>query len=328
MKVSILIPLYNSEKYVAQTIKCALNQTWSDKEIIVVDDGSSDNSYEIAKSYESAILKVYQQENKGSSAARNAAFELSNGDYIQYLDSDDILPPNKISAQMSLLEKDGFKSVIISSCHFKTFTNSLEKVWTNQFPINKTYANPIDLLSDSWLKTSYIASHAWLCPRSMIDKAGPWNTDITLNDDGEFFSRVIIQAKKVIFCEETEVYYRNAPNSVSKQKSRNAMVSWLNSIDLVGALILKTKHEKAIEACSKEYSRFIYNWYPNNRFLVKEAKMQMAEKGLSFEIPENKASSFTGGLSYFFGWKGAKRIIDISKKIVPGTIKNALNKFR
>lgn len=90
-KVSILIPCYNSERFVAETLDSCLAQTYRNIEIIVVDDGSTDNSFAIAKSFESNIIKVYRQDNSGACAARNYAFRKSSGEYIVYLDADDIL---------------------------------------------------------------------------------------------------------------------------------------------------------------------------------------------------------------------------------------------
>ena len=98
--VSILIPCYNAEKWLKYTIASVLGQTWPNKEIIIVDDGSTDCSLQIAKQYESNIVKVISQKNKGGSAARNKAFEYAQGSYIQWLDSDDILAPDKIEYQM------------------------------------------------------------------------------------------------------------------------------------------------------------------------------------------------------------------------------------
>ena len=80
--VSILIPLYNAEKLVANTIESALYQTWPNKEIIVVDDGSIDQSMAVAKRFSKQGVRVYQQANSGASAARNKAFNLSSGQFI------------------------------------------------------------------------------------------------------------------------------------------------------------------------------------------------------------------------------------------------------
>src|SRR5580698_4662849 len=95
--VSIIIPSYNSENHLAETIKSALSQTWVNKEIIIIDDGSTDSSVQIAKGFESNV-KVLVQKNKGASAARNAGLKEAKGDYIQFLDSDDLLSPDKIEA--------------------------------------------------------------------------------------------------------------------------------------------------------------------------------------------------------------------------------------
>ena len=93
--VSILIPAYNSEKWIKSTIQSALNQTYSNKEIIIVDDGSTDNTLNIAKQFESDILKVIFQKNQGASAARNKALSISQGDFIQWLDSEDLISNDK-----------------------------------------------------------------------------------------------------------------------------------------------------------------------------------------------------------------------------------------
>src|SRR5512138_2951718 len=101
--VSILIPAYNSEQLIEESLRSALAQSWPNKEIIVVDDGSLDRTFEVAKRFESKTLKVVTQPNQGAAAARNKAFSLSQGDYIQWLDADDLLAPEKIASQLSML---------------------------------------------------------------------------------------------------------------------------------------------------------------------------------------------------------------------------------
>src|SRR5215831_1052558 len=104
MNVSILIPVYNSAAYLEQTLQSALNQSWQMREIVVVDDGSTDESVVIAKAYaEKGLIKFFQQANGGACKARNRAFAESTGDYIQYLDADDLLAPDKIEIQMKRL---------------------------------------------------------------------------------------------------------------------------------------------------------------------------------------------------------------------------------
>ena len=99
--VSIIIPVYNSEKYLAETITSAISQTWNNKEIIIIDDGSTDNSLTIAESFANEHIKIFSQPNKGASAARNKGLHEAKGDYIQFLDGDDLLMPNKIEVQLA-----------------------------------------------------------------------------------------------------------------------------------------------------------------------------------------------------------------------------------
>src|SRR5215204_6297514 len=98
--VSILIPAYNAEPWLADTIDSALAQTWPKKEVIVVDDGSSDRTLQIAKQYDSPNVRIMTQANQGVSVARNTAFANCQGDYIQWLDADDLLEPDKIAKQV------------------------------------------------------------------------------------------------------------------------------------------------------------------------------------------------------------------------------------
>ena len=100
--VSICIPAYNIEEYLSQTIESVTKQTYNKIEVIIVDDGSTDKSLEIAKGYESEKIKVYSQENKGASAARNTAFRYSKGDFIKFLDADDLINPEMIESQIKL----------------------------------------------------------------------------------------------------------------------------------------------------------------------------------------------------------------------------------
>src|SRR3954454_19047314 len=111
--VSILITAYNAEKTIAYTLQSAVAQTWPRKEIIVVDDGSTDQTAEVARQFKR--LKVVSTENCGLSGAQNNAFPLSQGDYIQYLDADDLLAPDKIERQLAALREFDGKRVLLSS---------------------------------------------------------------------------------------------------------------------------------------------------------------------------------------------------------------------
>src|SRR5258707_4184604 len=112
--VSILIPAFNAQEWIADAIKSAIAQTWPWKEIIIVDDGSTDQPLRIARQFASKQLKVSAQQNQGGAAARNKAFSVCQGDYIQWLDADDLLAADKVACQMKVLERCSDRRILVS----------------------------------------------------------------------------------------------------------------------------------------------------------------------------------------------------------------------
>ena len=110
--VSILIPCYNAEKFLDETLRCCVKQTYSNTEIVVVDDGSTDDSLEKLKRWESKYqqIHVYAQTNQGAAHARNVALNKSQGEYVMYLDADDIVSLNKVKNQVKILMEGGVKT--------------------------------------------------------------------------------------------------------------------------------------------------------------------------------------------------------------------------
>src|SRR5271169_3846889 len=123
--VSILIPAYNAEPWISDTIQSAIAQTWPRKEIIVVDDGSKDRTAAVAQRFASSEVTVVSVENQGAAAARNHALQLSQGNYIQWLDADDLLAPDKIERQLAALQDFDSRRVLLSSpwAYFNYRTN-------------------------------------------------------------------------------------------------------------------------------------------------------------------------------------------------------------
>ena len=138
--VSILIPCYNAAPYIAAALDSALAQTWPEKEIIAVNDGSTDRSGEILKSYRSRGVKVIHQENRGQCAANNRAFEECSGDYIKFFDADDLLAPRTVELQMDRVARG---TTAVASCEWgrfcrddlSTFKLEPQSVWKDMDPI-------------------------------------------------------------------------------------------------------------------------------------------------------------------------------------------------
>jgi glycosyltransferase involved in cell wall biosynthesis len=236
--VSILIPMYNSEKYISETLESCLIQVYKNIEIIIVDDQSTDTSYKICQKYAEQYdcIKLYKQKNSGAPSARNLAFKKSKGDYIQYLDADDLLSFDKIENQINLLK--GKCEMTIAYSNFNMFTKKPLVPILNKSPILESFNNSIDfynhLIITGWLQTS-----CWLISRGIINLVGEWREDLSRNQDGDFFGRVLLNSKKGIYSKQGGVYYRiDNPNSITSQNKgvrfyESYLKSFYNSADLI-----------------------------------------------------------------------------------------------
>ena len=303
--VSILIPAYNAEQWIAETLESALAQTWSHKEIILVDDGSKDRSLEIAKTFEPRGVKVITQQNRGASAARNRALQESLGDFIQYLDADDLLAADKIERQIQLLENGNSDCVAVGewSRFYKTTSEALfipQPLWADM--------SPVEWLVCTWKGHWMMHPAAWLVPRQIAEKAGSWNENLSLDDDGEYFCRVVLASVGVKFCQGAKTYYRSGiSTSLSGSRSRDAWESAFCSLELsTKTLLSREDSPRTRHACATKFQRFIYEVYPDVPDLQKKAEAKVQRLGGSQVKPYGGAMFQL--LSHIVGWKQAKRI--------------------
>jgi len=309
--VSILIPVYNAEAFVAEAIQSALDQTWPAKEIIAVDDVSTDRSAEILKSFGSRI-RIIEQENRGASAARNRALQEAQGELIQFLDADDLLAPDKIEIQMRRLSEEPAGRV--ASCAWGRFSDRPEETVFTPEPAWRN-SDAVDWLIASWLGGGMMPCHAWLTLRSLVEQVGPWDESLSTNDDGEFFTRVLLNSGGVSFCGEARVYYRSGlTGTLSQARNANSSESVYRSLELCAAhLLAKEDSARTRQACATQFQRFIYDVYPHSRDLVRRAEEKVIELGGSDLKP-------IGGhlfqvTSKTLGWKPAKRIQQVYRTL-------------
>ena len=123
-RVSVIIPAYNRADLIGETIESVLNQTFDDFEIIIVDDGSTDSTREVVRKFDGPIKYIYQQ-NRGRSCARNRGFEVSGGDYVCFLDSDDVFKPRMLELQVSLLDSNNHLGFVYSDYQFINQTGEI-----------------------------------------------------------------------------------------------------------------------------------------------------------------------------------------------------------
>jgi glycosyltransferase involved in cell wall biosynthesis len=311
--VSILIPFYNAEKFIEETLISALNQTYKSIEIILVDDGSTDSGVSIVEKYLSDHVKLFKQENRGASAARNLAFEKSKGKFIQYLDADDILDRDKILNQIRIYETYEKKETIIVSSNFEYFTISISSSFKANNSDNFNNYKPIDWLIEANYGKAMFPPIVWLTPRKIIEKVGAWNKNLSYNDDSEFFARVLVEVDEIIHVKDANCFYRIGNNaSIGSQKNEKARISEFESLNLIKKLLLeKENSERVKKSLAYQFSKINYSLYPNFPEIRKKIEQELVD--LKVNYPTNFGKGFFSKLGNIIGWKAAKRLKSLLK---------------
>ena len=284
--VSILIPAYNAEPWIADSINSALKQTWPRKEIIVVDDGSKDKTFSVAQKFAGEEVKVVTQKNAGASAARNRAFELCQGDFIQWLDADDLLAADKISRQMEAAEKCADKKVLFSS----EWGRFMYRPRRAQFESTPLCANqpPVEWLVRKLAQNLHMQPATWLASRELTEAAGPWDTRLTLDDDGEYICRVIRASSGIKFVSGAKSYYRmSGLGSLSNVDQSNKKLEslWLSMQLHVGYLRAMEDSERTRAACVTYLGNWLNYFFPARPDLILQAQQLAATLGGKVELP-------------------------------------------
>lgn len=312
--VSILIPAHNSETWIAETLRSALAQTWEPKEIIVVDDGSTDRTLAIAKEFEPYGVRVVWQENQGASAARNNAFSLSKGEYIQWLDADDLLAPDKISLQMELAQNLS-RRLLISG----PWGRFMYRPYRAEFVPSSLWC---DLTPTEWLvrkmeQNVFMQTATWLVSRELTEAAGPWDIRLLGDDDGEYFCRVLLASDGVRFVRGANLYYRAFRfNSLSYigRFPRKIEAHWL-SMQLHIQYLRSLEDSVRVRSACLEYLRssLIY-FYPEHTHIIAQAEQlaQQFDQGL---LGEPYLSWKYIWVEKLFGWAAAKRVQSSARKV-------------
>ncbi len=242
--VSILIPAYNAEPWIADTIKTALAQTWPRTEIIVVDDGSRDQTLSIARQFASKNISVVTQENQGAAAAR---------------------------------------------------------IWCD--------LSPVEWLIRKMGQNLHMPPATWLVSRELTQAAGPWDTRLSLDDDGEYFCRVILASDAIRFVPDAKVFYRaSSSDSLSSiDESEKKLISQFLSMQLHVSYVRSLEESERVRAACLNYlqTRFI-RFYPERVALVKQLEQLAAILGGRLEVPQ--LSWKYSWMRKVFGWTVTKRI--------------------
>jgi glycosyltransferase involved in cell wall biosynthesis len=304
--VSVCIPVCNGENYIKDTLGSVLAQTYKNIEIIVVDDGSTDRTPQVLKNLKNEQIQIFYQKNTGAAAARNLSYSKSSGKYIKFLDGDDIINPGMIANQVKLALEN--EDCVISSQwgrfydnELNTFKPSPEECWQT-LPAYKW-------ICSSW-KTghSMMQSGIFLIPRKIVEDAGYWDEQLSLIDDLDFFTRVILKARLVVFDPDSVLYYRSGNSgSLSNSKQEQAICSAYRSMEKATSNLLAVyATTEAKLACANIWQHFIYTIYPKYPHLIKNVQKKVEELG-GASLPF-MSGGLTKLLVSFLGWKLTSRL--------------------
>ncbi|WP_373399097.1 glycosyltransferase family 2 protein [Algoriphagus halophilus] len=254
--VSILIPNYNKALYLRETLDSVLEQTYTHWECIIVDDHSTDNSWEILEEYASkdSRFKLYKRpkdRKPGGNAARNYAFELSEGDYIQWLDSDDVISPVKIEIQINQFEIGEAESISVSNwCGFEGSIDidlAFQARKNFSFQANRWAGFPTDglnlLLHIFYIRT-FIPPHAYLIKREIHLASNGWDEELIRNQDGEYMTRILVDVNEIGFLDDLLTFYRiPTSNHTSRDESFVSLLSLYQSFEKCTKTVLSKKND-------------------------------------------------------------------------------------
>jgi glycosyltransferase involved in cell wall biosynthesis len=211
--VSVIIPCFNAEKWIAEAIDSCLNQTYSAIEVIVIDDGSTDDSLDVIKRYDGKITWE-SGPNRGGNHARNRGFALSKGDYIQYLDADDYLLPEKLERQVQFLEETAFDVVYGDWRHQYHLPNG--DSYLEDIKVTGTQPDLLEsLLADWWVSPACL-----LFKRSPITQVGGWDESLKAGQDRDFFLSIVLNGAKVGYQPGCYSIYRRYGNVTVSTSSK------------------------------------------------------------------------------------------------------------
>ncbi|BAU64180.1 glycosyl transferase family protein [Stanieria sp. NIES-3757] len=211
-KVSVIIPSFNCAKYISQAIESVINQTYKNYEIIVIDDGSTDNTQAIIKPYLNKIRYFYQT-NQGAAEARNKGLDLARGELIAFLDADDLFLPHKLQEQVAIFEQQPKIGIVNSG--FRVIKENGDAV----MDVERWHEIP-DLTPEVWLLHKPVLPSAMMFRREWFDRFGGFKQRFFPCEDMELTLRMVIQGCQSTWLPSiTACYRRSAHSATSFERS-------------------------------------------------------------------------------------------------------------
>lgn len=250
--ISVIVPVYNTEKYIKDCLNSILTQTYTNLEVIVIDDGSKDKSEEIIQEYiaKDNRVKYFKQENSGLSATRNKGMDIAQGEFISFIDSDDAI--NKYFYE-TLYDALITTNVSIAECKLKNFLNIEE---LNDIRNSQEYKilNYYNFIESPIIQGSFGESSCTKLYKSQFIKM--FRFDIgKIFEDSRIIYKMYCKAENIVFVDFEGYYYRKSPNSITRSKINEKQLELLDVIENRIEYFRKLKWQNHISYCMADYAR-------------------------------------------------------------------------
>lgn len=308
-KVSIIIPCYNSEKFIQKTIHSVINQKYTNWECIIINDGSQDNTEFIAKKaiQDDSRLSIISQKNSGLSVSRNIGINNANGDFIYFLDADDLLNENSIQNLVNLASNQKNADIIIGKTAI-TFGQNLvvEDHLSHYLHTNKLLTNE-DL---NLLTAVYDYPISCIAPNKLYKLKFIRETKLTfaekkLHEDELWFFEVLLHCNSIILSDEVTYYYnQNNTNSITQNRTTQNIFDYLSHLDKMFSYYLnETKLAKKNNLAKYIFSfkKNIYHCYTVTNNTEREKTKKIIQKKFnSLQVEINTKFENKGIEKYYY----------------------------
>jgi len=216
-QVSVVMPAFNAAKTISIAIQSVLDQTITNWELLIINDGSTDNTLEVIAQFNDPRISTITQVNQGVAAARNTGLRQARGRYIAFLDSDDLWLPEKLQKQLSIFAKSTDKLGLVYTKH-RGFVQDTKKSFSMDVDASIGYSNDYYRL----LIIDYVPTLTVMIRASIVSEIGYFREDFRGTEDWDYWIRVS-QVYNLARVDDELALYRIAPNSLSRNKDRHAI---------------------------------------------------------------------------------------------------------
>lgn len=217
-KVTLIVPCYNQAQYLSETLLSIVNQTYENWECIIINDGSIDDTHQLAQNWleKDKRFKYLQKENGGLSSARNAGLELAEGDYIQFLDSDDIIDSKKFEFSIAEIKKSQSKNKTIVISYFNFFTNNISNATNEYCTLTPELLNFKSVLYN-WDYEFSIPIHCGFFSADLFSDFR-FSTELKAKEDWLMWLHFFKKDITIHFIDLPLAFYRSHPESMTKDR--------------------------------------------------------------------------------------------------------------